>query len=68
MTTDELRAIAEQAVAHDHLDLSNREIAKLIGVTHPTVAKLARRWRRQAAEAAGEAPEWRVAEAIGGAR
>jgi MoxR-like ATPase len=38
------------AVAHDHLGLSNREIAKLIGVTHPTVAKLARRWRRQAAD------------------
>jgi ATPase family associated with various cellular activities (AAA) len=34
-------------VAHDNLGISNREIAKLIGVTHPTVAELCRRWRRQ---------------------
>jgi SpoVK/Ycf46/Vps4 family AAA+-type ATPase len=58
---------AFSAVAHDHLGLSNREIAKLIGVTHPTVAKLARRWRRQAAEAA-DVPASSGAPAIAGAR
>jgi SpoVK/Ycf46/Vps4 family AAA+-type ATPase len=47
------------AIAHDHLGLSNREIAKLVAVTHPTVAKLARRWRRQAADSADAMSEER---------
>jgi MoxR-like ATPase len=56
------------ALAHDYLGLSNREIAKLIGVTHPTVSKLARRWRRHVAEVATDVPELIVAPAISGAR
>ncbi len=37
------------ALAVDQLGLSHREVAKLLGVTHPTVGKLAREWRdRQA--------------------
>ncbi len=39
------------AIAHHQLGISNREIAKLVGVTHPTVAKLSRRWRRQSVAA-----------------
>jgi hypothetical protein len=35
------------AVAVDQLGLSHREVAKLLGVTHPTVGKLARHWRER---------------------
>jgi len=33
------------ALGVDQLGLSHREVAKLLGVTHPTVGKLARQWR-----------------------
>jgi SpoVK/Ycf46/Vps4 family AAA+-type ATPase len=33
------------AVATEHLGLSHRAVGKILGITHPTVAKLARQWR-----------------------
>ena len=35
------------ALAIDQLGLSQREIAKLLGISHPTVGKLAQRWRTE---------------------
>lgn len=35
------------AMAVDVLGLSHREIAKLLGISHPTVSKLASRWRSE---------------------
>lgn len=49
------------AVAADELHLSHREIAKLLGISHPTVGKLARRWRNDLAPAAVAAHDDRAA-------
>jgi SpoVK/Ycf46/Vps4 family AAA+-type ATPase len=39
------RRAAFCAVATEHLGLSHRAVAKILGITHPTVAKLARQWQ-----------------------
>jgi MoxR-like ATPase len=44
------------ATAIDVLGMSQREIAKVLGITHPTVAKLAAGWRSDSVSAASERP------------
>jgi MoxR-like ATPase len=46
-TKDTEERAAFCALAVDDLGLSNREVARLLGVTHPTVSKLAKQWRDQ---------------------
>lgn len=44
------------ALAIDQLGLSQREIAKLLGISHPTVGKLAQRWHTELSPQAAPEP------------